>query len=137
MTKLLLLPLLALPLAAFDAKSEAAQFKETYHRAWVAHEVDAYRKCLTAEFVSVTASGLTRDLQASIDFLESVSSPADLKRQIVKTSVYGDTVLEVVRETSIGKSGSKSDTYVTYVYVKQSGSWKLASRSSTTVSTPK
>ena len=137
MTKLLLLPLLALPLAAFDAKSEVAQFKETYQRAWAAYDVDAYRKCLTADFVSVTASGVIRDLQASIDFFKSVSSPADLKRQIVKTGVYGDTVLEVVRETSIGKSGSKSDTYVTYVYVKQSSSWKLASRSSTTVPAPK
>src|SRR5437763_247138 len=133
MTKLVLLPLLALSLAAFDAKSEVAQFKETYQRAWVAHDVDAYRKCLTADFVSVTASGVIRDLQGSIDFFKSASSPADLKRQIVKTGVYGDAVLEVVKETSIGRSGSKIDSYVTYVYVKQSGSWKLASRSSTTV----
>jgi ketosteroid isomerase-like protein len=128
-----LLTLLAFPMSAFDAKSEVAQLNETMDRATAVKDVDTYSKCLTADFFSAARNGAIRDLKSSLDFFKSGSVPADLKKQILKTSVYGDTVLELVRETYTGNSGDKIETNTTYVYVKQSGSWKLALRSSTTV----
>jgi len=136
-TKLLLLVLLALPVAAFDSKSEVAQLSETINRAAVAKDVDTLRKCYTSNYFSVTRNGVIRDLKSALDFSSTATVPPDLKKETLKTTMYGDTVLELVRETYTDTSGSTIEVHVTHVYVKQSGLWKLASRSATTVSTPK
>jgi len=137
MTRLLLLTLVALPLAAFDAQSEVAQLKETMDRAYAAKDADAVSKCVTADYFAVTRSGTIRDLKSTLEFVKSSAPPADLKKQILKTDVYGETVVELVRETWAGSGGAKIETYIINVYVKQSGSWKQASRSSTTLPAPK
>jgi hypothetical protein len=137
MTKLLLLAFLALPLAAFDAKSEVAQLNEIMDRALAAKDVDTLRKCLAADYFASTRTGVIRDLKSALDLYKTASPPADLKRQILKTSVYGDTVIELVKETWADNSGAKIEIHVTNVYVKQSGSWKQASRSVTTIPAPK
>jgi ketosteroid isomerase-like protein len=136
MTKLLLLTLVALPLAASDAKSEVAQLKETMDRAYAAKDADTLAKCLTADYFAVAIAGVVRDRKSTLEFTNG-TRPADGKREIVKTSVYGDTVIELERETWTANSGSKVEAYRTNVYVKQSGSWKQASRSGTTIPAPK
>jgi hypothetical protein len=136
MTKLLLLTLVALPLAASDAKSEVAKLNETMDRAYAAKDAGTLAKCLTADYFAVAIAGVIRDLKSTLDFVNG-SPPADLKKQLLKTSVYGDTVIELVRETWTANSGSKMEAYRTNVYVKQSGSWKQASRSGTTIPDPK
>ena len=137
MTKLLLLTLLALPLTAFDAKSEVAQFKETMDRAVASKDWDTYSKGLTADFLSISRNGSIRDVKAALDLLRNNSAPSDLKQEQLKAIVYGDTVLELIKESWTGNDGSKHQGYVHLVYVKQSGTWKLASRTATTIPTAK
>jgi len=132
MNQLLLLTLLAFPLAAFDPKSEVDQLRETIDRAYAAKDADALSRCLTPEYFATTRSGVIRDFKSTLDFAKGTAPPADLKKQVLKTSVYGETVIELVRETWT-TNGSKTESYVTNVYVRQSGSWKQASRSSTTI----
>jgi hypothetical protein len=135
-TKLLLLTVLAFPLAAFDAKSEVAQLNETMDGALAAKDFATLSKCLTADYFASTRSGVIRDFKSTLEFYKTSTPPSDLKRQVLKTSVYGDTVVELVRETWTA-NGDKMESHVTNVYVKQSGSWKQASRSASTISAPK
>jgi hypothetical protein len=105
-------------------------------RAYAAKDADTLAKCLTADYFAVAIAGVVRDLKSALAS-DNGSPPADLKRQVLKTSVYGDTVIELVKETWTANSGSKMEVYRTNVYVKQSGSWKQASRSGTTIPAPK
>jgi ketosteroid isomerase-like protein len=123
----------AMNLCAADTKGEIAQLVESLLRAASARDADAYLKLLTNDFHSITLRGVVRDRQATYTFIKSTAPPADLKTQEISTSIYGDTVIQITRNSGTGTDGTKIDTLVNQVFVKQNGVWKLASRSSATV----
>jgi len=133
LVRILPITLFAINLCAADTKSEIAQLVESLSRAASARDADAYLKLLTNDFHSITRSGIVRDRQAACTFIKSTAPPADLKREEISTSVYGDTVIQLTRESWTGTDGSKIEVRVNYVFVKQNGVWKLASRSGATV----
>ena len=130
MTRVFWLILLAFPLAAFDAATEVAQLRDAMNRAYAAKDTDALAKCLTADYFAVTHAGTIRDVKTTVDAIGNTPPPS-WNMQILKTSVYGDTVIELVRERWTDKGGSKREVYAINVYVKQFGVWKQASRSTT------
>jgi uncharacterized protein (TIGR02246 family) len=134
MLKLPLLLLLALPLLASDIESDIAKLNEGIDAAWKAHDRAAMAKLLTDDFHATTVQGAVRDLQAQLASVKnSTPPPADLKTEIVKTTVYGDTVLRIAMESYTMSTVVKRQVYRNEVYVKQSGVWRLASRAATIV----
>ena len=91
---------------------------------------------MTEDFHATSRNGELRDRNAALAFAKSLTLPADLKIEVLKTTVYGDTVLQIKKESWSGSDGSKIQMYVNVVFVKQSGVWKLASSSSTNISSP-
>ena len=131
--KLLLILLLALPIFSFDTKSEIAQLNQAIDRAHAVHDIDALAKLMTEDFHAISRNGELRDRKAALAFAKSLALPADFKIEVLKTTVYGDTVLQVKKESWSGSDGSKIQIYVNVVFVKQAGVWKLASSSSTNI----
>jgi ketosteroid isomerase-like protein len=119
----------AMNLCAADTKSEIAQLVESLNRAASARDADGYVKLMTNDFHSITRSGVVRDRQATYTFIKSVAPPADLKIEEISTSIYGDTVIRITRDSGTGTNGAKIQTCVSQVFVKQNGVWKLALRS--------
>ena len=130
MTRLFLLLVLAFPLAASDAVTEVAKLRDAMNRAYAAKDADALAKRLTSEYFAVIHAGTIRDLRATLDAIGNTPPPS-WNMQILKTSVHGDTVIELVRERWTDKGGAKREIYAINTYVKESGVWKQASRSST------
>lgn len=118
---------------AADTRSEIAQLVESLSRAASGRDADTYLKLMTDDFHSITRSGVVRDRQATYTFIKSGAPPADLKREEISTSIYGDTVIQLTGESWTGTNGAKIEIRVNQVFVKQNGAWKLASRSAATV----
>jgi len=126
--------LLALPLLAADTKSEIAKLEETLFTAIKAHDTATLAKFLTDSFQNATLTGTLRDLHAQLAWVkEADAPPADLKIEPVKTTIYGDTVVRINKESYTTSTGAKQLLYRSNVFVKQSGVWKLAFRAATKI----
>jgi len=78
---------------------------------------------MTDDFHPTSRNGVLKDRNAALAFAKTLTLPADLKIEVLKTTVYGDTVLQVKKESWSGSDGSKMQMYVNVVFVKQAGVW--------------
>ena len=98
MLKLPMLLLLTLPVFAADIESDIAKFNEALDAAYRTHDTVALAKFLTDGYQATSTQGTLRDLQGTLAFVKSgPAAPANLKKEVIKTVIYGDTVLQISR----------------------------------------
>lgn len=130
--KLLFTLLTVCPIFALDTTSEIAQVREAITRASIAHDAVAFGKLLTPDFYATARTGVLRDRGQTIDHIQD-RRPTDLKLELIKTAAYGDTVIQTFMQSWTANDGAKHTSYLSEVFVKQAGSWKLAARFGTDI----
>jgi hypothetical protein len=131
---LLITLILALATLAVETEVDIAKVTEIIHRADVTHDAGTVSKWVTADFYSINTQGILMDHDKAIESVKVKSSPpADLKFETIKTAAYGDTALQLRKETFTAADGTKMEVYLNEVFVMRDGQWKLASRTATVV----
>jgi ketosteroid isomerase-like protein len=126
--------ILALPTLAAETGAEIAKVAEIIHRANVAHDAGTVSKWVTADFYSINTQGILLNHDKAIESVKAKSSPpADLKFETIKIADYGDTALQLLKETFTAADGTKMEVYLNEVFVMRDGQWKLASRTASVV----
>jgi ketosteroid isomerase-like protein len=98
------------------------------------HDADTYVKFLTADFHQVTRSGRIRDRRAAYDAEKNgPPMPADIRFEEVNLSVHGDSAIRIQTQSWTNSAGKSLKGYLTTVFVKEKGVWKLAGMFSTDI----
>ena len=120
--------LLLLPCAylhAYDAATEVTQADKTYRQAVNVGDVIVLEKLITDDFLFIRRTGEIWDRKK---FLENVKGwKLDVQEKDLKTRIYGDTAILTHMDSLKTADGAMLEMIATRVFVKQRGSWKLAS----------
>ena len=120
---LLLLP--SAYLHAYDAATEVTQADKTYRKAVNAGDVVVLERLITDDFLFIRRTGEIWDKKA---FLENVKARRlDVQEKDLKTRLYGGTAILTHMDSLKTPDGAMVEMIATRVFVKQRGSWKLAS----------
>jgi ketosteroid isomerase-like protein len=130
----LLITLLTLPLLGADDKAALSQLYEAIGIAASTHNADAYIKLLTEDYQQVTHSGRIRDRKAAYEAVKNgPSMPADIRFEEVSLSIHGDSAIRILLQSWTNSAGKSVKGYITWVFVKEHGIWKLAGEFSTDI----
>jgi hypothetical protein len=95
---------------AFDAASEVAELPKALSGAGAAHVAAAYAKLVTREFYQVSRLGIVRDRDAEFGRTQDTRH-ADLKVEVIKTVVCGETVIQMNLQSWTATDGTKHTSY--------------------------
>jgi ketosteroid isomerase-like protein len=129
--------LLLLPCAllhADDAGVAAGQADKAYRQAMNAGNVVALAGLITDDFLFVR-TGEIWDNKAFLESIKARKLVADVQEKDIKTRIYEDSVIFTHMDSLKTADGAMVQMIATRVFVKQGGSWKLASVQDTALPT--
>jgi ketosteroid isomerase-like protein len=122
--------LLLLPCAylhGYDAATEAGQADKAYRQAMNAGNVVVLARLITDDFLFVRRTGEIWDKKGFLEIITARKLVADVQEKDLKTRIYGDTAIFTHMDSLKTTDGAMVEMIATRVFVKQRGSWKLAS----------
>ena len=88
----------------------------------------------TDDYVIITANGQMETKAQRLETLKSNPPPASIDFTDLKVRLYGDTAVVTGHATSQAEGGGRAlNERVTWVWVKQGGTWRLANGQITTI----
>ena len=114
-------------LHGYDSTTDAAQADKSYRQAMKARDVVVLETLLTDDFLFIRRMGGIWDKKAFLENIKAGNLVADVKEEDLKTRVYSDTAIFTHKDTLKTGDGATVEMIATRVFIKQRGSWKLAS----------
>ena len=112
-------------LHGYDAASEAGQADKAYRRAMNAGDDIALERLTTKDFLFIRRTGEIWDKPSFLRYFKG--RKVDVEEKDLKTRIYGDTAILTHIDFIKTAEGAMVEMIATRVFVKQRGSWKLAS----------
>lgn len=122
-----------LPTFAFDAQGDVSELNKSIDAAADRGDAAGLRGLLTDDFQFILRSGTLLGKKDYLDSLNTGKMLRGVQHEVVKTRVYGDSVILTLKSSS---PGAKQAWYTVRVFVRQGGAWKLASAQATAVAAP-
>ena len=122
-----MLLLLCAYLHGYDAATEAGQADKVYRQALNAREVVVLERLLTDDFLFIRRTGEIWDKKVFLENIKAGKLVSDVQEKDLKTRIYGDTAIVTHMDSLKTRDGAMVEMIATRVFVKQRGSWKLAS----------
>ena len=122
--------LLLLPCACLhgqETNTEAGQADKAYRQAMSAGDVVVLARLITDDFLFIRRTGEIWDRKAFLEVVQARKLVADVQEKDLKARIYGDTVIFTHMDFLKTPDGGIVEMIATRVFVKQRGSWKLAS----------
>lgn len=110
-----------------DDSTEVVQLDKSYRRAMNAHDAATLERLVTEDFLFIRRMGDMWDKKAFLENIKSGKLSAKVEEDDLKTRLYGDTAILTHKDSLKTSDGKYIEMIATRVFVKQRGSWKLAS----------
>jgi ketosteroid isomerase-like protein len=114
-------------LHGYDAATEAGQADKAYRQAMNASNVVVLATLITDDFLFVRRTGEIWNKEAFLEIIRARKLVADVQEKDLKIRIYGDTAIFTHMDSLKAPDGTMVEMIATRVFVKQRGSWKLAS----------
>jgi hypothetical protein len=121
--------------AQSSSRGEVERIYQAVRTATEKHDVAAFEKLLTKDFVFISRNGQTDDRDSFLARQKAGQMLAGINPEIVSIRVYGDSAIVMSRFVLAAKSETAQPTTVlsSHFFVKQDGVWKWASHGATIV----
>lgn len=121
--------------AQSPSRGEVERVYQAVRAATEKHDVAAFEKLLTKDFVFIARSGQTEDRDRFLANQKAGKMLTGINPEIVSIRVFGDSAIVMSRFVLAAKSETTQPTTVlsSHFFVKQDGVWKWASHQATIV----
>jgi ketosteroid isomerase-like protein len=103
------------------------QADKSYRQALNAREVAVLEKLIADDFLFIRRSGEIWDKKAFLESIKAGKLVSNVQEKDLKTRLYGDTAILTHMDSLKTPDGAVIEMIATRVFVKERGSWKLAS----------
>ena len=114
-------------LHGYDSTRDATKADKSYRQAMNTRDIVVLERLLADDFLFVRRMGGIWDKKSFLENIKAGNLGADVKEEELKTRVYGGTVIFTHKDTLKTGDGATVEMIATRVFIKQRGSWKLAS----------
>jgi ketosteroid isomerase-like protein len=118
-----------------DLVTDVAQADKSYRHAMNARDVVVLERLVTEDFLFIRRMGDMWDKKAFLDNIQAGKLASNIQEEDLKTRIYNDTAILTHKDSLKTSDGSMVEMIATRVFVKQRGSWKLASVQDTALPT--
>ena len=110
-----------------DSATEVGQADKSYRRAFDARDIVILERLVTEDFLFIRRTGDIWDKKVFLENIKTGKLASKVQEEDFKTRIYSDTAVFTHKDSLKTENGLTVEMIATRVFVKQGGSWKLAS----------